>query len=261
MMYYKKCYICEKEFFNPKVFANHVKWKHSTEEKLLETKKKLKESAVKNNEKRFGKKVIVRRKCDKCGKEYETIAKFKDEIQIPFSNKKNEIKWYKSNFCSLGCAHYRYNLREAWTEEKKEKAKIRSKKLWLDEEYALKCIKSNKIFSSKKEREIVNYFRTNFPDDEWTFGPFGKKNEVRINCDLYSHKLKVVFEYDGDWHFKEINGQLENKRKKDRILEELVKEKGYRLIRIDEKENLSIDKIKELIYNKEEPIIKIGKRY
>jgi hypothetical protein len=115
------------------------------------------------------------------------------------------------------------------------------------------------IFSSKREREIVNYFKYKYPGI-WTTGFVKKFKSEILNCDMYSEKLKICFEYDGIWHFKDIKGQLERKKNKDKLLEEWCIKNEYRLIRIDEEEKLSFEEIEKL-FNKPDLIIKIGKRY
>ena len=72
---------------------------------------------------------------------------------------------------------------------------------------------------------------------------------------------KVIFEYDGIWHFKDIHNQLERKQKVDRNLEKFAFKKGYRLVRVDEDEKLSNLDIEKLIYNRTEQIIKVGNKY
>jgi len=51
---------------------------------------------------------------------------------------------------------------------------------------------------------------------------------------LFSKSLKVIIEYDGAWHFKDIHGQLADKQMKDRELEKWCFENNWRLIRIKE---------------------------
>ncbi len=118
-----------------------------------------------------------------------------------------------------------------------------------------------KIFSSKNERAIIKYFKENFPNDEWTSGGMIIQDGVRISRDMYSNKLKVCFEYDGIWHFKDIHDQLESKQHKDQLLEEWCLENDYRLIRVDELVYENENQIVDLVYNNKEQIIKIGKRY
>lgn len=121
---------------------------------------------------------------------------------------------------------------------------------------------SKLIHSSKNERAIVEYFKKSYPDDEWkTAGRLVLSDGSFLARDLWSDKLKVCFEYDGIWHFKDICGQLSKKQIKDKLLEEWCINNSYRLIRIDEKEYKNIKQIVDLIYKNKEQIIKIGTRY
>ena len=83
-----------------------------------------------------------------------------------------------------------------------------------------------------------------------------------LSRDLYSNKLKISIEYDGIWHFENINGQLLNKQKKDMALEDWTILNGWRLIRIKEDlykidKKLWLDRLIESVYNSSEQIIKI----
>lgn len=94
---------------------------------------------------------------------------------------------------------------------------------------------NNKNFTSRGEIKIREYFKNNFKEDEWTFGGCLKIDEnLYISRDLYSKKLKINFEYDGIFHFKNIYGQLENKQLKDNKLEEWSIKNEWRLIRISD---------------------------
>ena len=119
-------------------------------------------------------------------------------------------------------------------------------------------------FTSKTEVLIREHFIDKFKNDGWTFGGNIRHKEEQLVRDLYSKKLKVCFEYDGIWHFKDIHGQLKKKQMKDKYLEEWCLLNGYRLIRYDENsfnKQTSLDEIEDLIYNRSDDIIKIGDRY
>jgi hypothetical protein len=78
---------------------------------------------------------------------------------------------------------------------------------------------------------------------------------------MWSDKLKICFEYDGVWHFKDIHNQLAKKQLKDALLEQWCLLNNYRLIRVDEDFYINIQQIEELIYKQTDKIIKIGNRY
>jgi hypothetical protein len=96
----------------------------------------------------------------------------------------------------------------------RESASIKSKKLWEDEDYAKRVLENNRRFTSKNEVIIRDYFIDKFPGDEWTYGGSLKVQDELIIRDLYSPKLKICFEYDGVWHFRDIKGQLAKKTEK-----------------------------------------------
>jgi very-short-patch-repair endonuclease len=97
--------------------------------------------------------------------------------------------------------------------------------------------------------------------DGWKSGGMLLYNGHRISRDMYSDILKVCFEYDGIWHFKDINGQLENKKNKDKALELWCIEKGYRLVRIQDEFFNDMEQIYDLIYKRKDQIIKLGEKY
>lgn len=246
----KVCKYCKKEIEgNNSIFANHIRWCDKNEENGDKGVSKNRESQIRLNEIRFGKNKEFTVNCEKCKSE---IIISEPEFQFP-----KKQKYY----CNRSCSNSRtFNL-----ETKKLKSEI-SKEKWKNIDYAQRVIKNNidrnKIFSSKGEEEIRKYFIENFGNDGWTFGGgFKFENEI-LTRDLYSNKLKVIFEYDGIWHFKDIHGQLERKKKKDELLEKWVFENGWRLVRLKE-DIYKMDKeyyIKILvksIYEKTDQIIKI----
>jgi very-short-patch-repair endonuclease len=147
------------------------------------------------------------------------------------------------------------------------KASDKMKTVWSNTDFASRLMRNGKtIFTSKSEVEIREHFIKNFPIDEWTFGGCIRFNGIGIVRDLYSKVLKICIEYDGIWHFKDIHGQLETKKLKDKALEEWCLCNGWRLIRIDEIEYLkdchgALQKLVELAYKCEDKIVKIGDRY
>jgi hypothetical protein len=100
-------------------------------------------------------------------------------------------------------------------------------------EYKL-SITSNIKFSSKEERRILAYLKEKYPGDEWTSGGTLKIDESLISRDMYSQKLKICFEYDGVWHFKDIYGQLDKKKHKDHLLNKWCEFNNWKIIRISE---------------------------
>jgi very-short-patch-repair endonuclease len=174
--------------------------------------------------------------------------------------------------CSKSCAVSIHNtIRTAngyvspcKSDEYRKRASAKSKELWRDPEYAKKVMSTSRRFTSKNEVIIRNYFMEKYPDDQWTFGAGLIVEGETIVRDLYSKKLKICFEYDGVWHFKDIHGQLAKKQLKDSLLEKWCIENNYSLIRIDEDKfnKSSLSMLDNIFYSlTESKIIKIGDRY
>ena len=97
--------------------------------------------------------------------------------------------------------------------------------------------KGGRRFNSKGELRLKAFIKASLPNDGFTSGMIDKK--TRLNPDIWSRTRKVVVEYDGIWHFKDIHGQLADKQRRDRELEEWCVSNGWRIIRISENAYLS----------------------
>jgi len=238
------CKICNIGFQKFQDKANHIRWQHKDNSEYF---LKLKEITKKSNEKRFGKWVNEVVYC------YNPNCKQKTKIKYREGKKREKY------FCSRSCA----NSRGPRSKETRDKISNSVSSAWKNGLFnEIDYTSSNKRFSSKIEREIVKHFKEKYPEDLWKSGGRKKLNEnVYMSRDLYSDKLKICFEYDGIWHFEDIRGQLKDKQMKDLELEKWCILNQYRLIRIDEECFESIEQIEKLIYDSDEMIIKIGKRY
>jgi len=265
-----ECPVCHK-IFSIKAFVQHVLKQHVNADNGVKNSggfngcyqkssyisKMRKKAAIRNaeeKEKLYGKKIKKKLVCYECGKKFirterEKICKDK-------------------YFCSRSCACTRHHSSETKEKIRKSTQKSIIYKYLNDSEYADKITKANnqnKYFSSKNERLIRQHFLSKFPQDEWTFGGCLKYNSTFLTRDLYSNKLKVCFEYDGVWHFKNIHGQLEDKQRKDAALEQWCLYNGYRLIRVSEtwfeKTDGALKKIEKFVYGGKEQIIKQGVEY
>jgi len=156
-----------------------------------------------------------------------------------------------------------YNKKHS--KESKEKigrlSSERMKLAWKNGSFDNKNYDTNKIFSSKNERIICKHFKSKYPQHQWKSGGRIKHNRIGIVRDLYSDLLKICFEYDGIWHFKDIKGQLRDKQIKDKCLEDWCLINKYRLIRVDENDYIDVNQIENLVYGRNDKIIKIGCRY
>jgi len=243
----KVCKICHLEFKNHGIYANHIRWDH----------KKVPYTVV---------------NCKYCNTTRPKSSILKHEKSCS-SNLKN-IKYclhcnsvvtgYRKRFCNNSCSakhsnKHRKNIDRSYiTPEWRAKMRKSTIKQWLTGVHN----PSRLIYSSKNERAIVKHFKETYPNDGWkTAGRLVLQDGSFLSRDLWSDKLKVCFEYDGIWHFKDIKGQLKQKQTKDRLLEVWCKENNYRLIRIDENNYKDVKQVENLIYNQKEQIIKIGNRY
>lgn len=176
----------------------------------------------------------------------------------------NKQLFLKKKFCNNSCSASFTNSvrivdRSYITDSWKENIRFKNKQNWKDGKVTYS---QKRLFSSKNEREIVMYFKRNFPNDEWKSGGRLKLNDTEsLSRDMWSDKLKICFEYDGVWHFKDIYGQLSKKQNKDRLFEQWCAVNNYRLVRIDENLYKNVQQVEELIYFCQESIIKIGNRY
>jgi hypothetical protein len=238
------CELCNGEFSTFQLKANHVRWDHveMTEDKKIN----LSEGTRKSNEKRFGKILYENILCSN--------PKCSNETEIQYREGKKKDKYY----CSRSCSNSRGPMDEKTKRTISEKVKDQWKIGKFDN---IDKTSQYKMFSSKKEREIVKYFKENYPNDIWKSGGLLRSGDSRISRDLYSDILKICIEYDGIWHFKDIKGQLEKKKRIDLELERWCRENGYRLIRIQEQFFISMEHLSDLVYNNKEKIIKIGNLY
>lgn len=241
----KTCDVCGFQTFNGRTMSNHKRWKHITpkgSEEYAKTQLKLK--AVRS------KRVDVELQCNECGKTFV----------INVTEARLKSGKYR-HYCSSACAHKQGS--------KNVDYKVISQKMkdnpvgcfsteWKILHPDAMCSRKN---FSKRELEIVSFLKNKFPEDEWKQGFIDgtrKHDGYILSPDCHSDKLKVVIEYDGIWHFKDIHNQLEKKQNVDRALLKFCKEKGYRLIRIDEDLNVSNDMIENAIYKSSSEIELFG---
>lgn len=257
------CKYCSKQFkdIHGRIFANHVRWcDKNIEYDKQRFSNKASQSAKKINNKIHGQIKQYNVKCNKCNKDFKIKQR-----QKKFPSKNN---YYCSKFCAKS---YRANInKEKLFGDKliafKLKLSIISKRLWQDENYRNMILpKIQKRFTSKDQRFIRSHFIQNFKNDQWTFGGLLGFNEQRMSRDLYSNKLKICFEYDGIWHFKNIHNQLQSKQLKDKALQAWCISNNYRLVRVSQdwfmQNNKQLKLIQDLIYKRKDPIIKMGKEY
>lgn len=191
-------------------------------------------------------------------KEYANLVWTEQKNVCEHCGKVMLVKYGSGRFCSRKCANTRTHTEE--TKQKMSKASIKNKAYLNFTDYT-GGRKENRCNRSKREKEIARYFIEKYPDEQFTYGGFGKVDGAMLTVDLYSRKLKVILEYDGIWHFKDIKNQLKSKQEKDIKLLMWVINSDYRLIRIDENEKLSLNEIDNLVFKRTDKIILAGNRY
>ena len=261
-----ECPVCHKQF-SIMGFGVHLKKQHINADNGIknsggynghyqekEYADKISNAALINSEKKRGKQVNKEVTCSKCGKHFI------------ISERENQSK--EKYFCSSYCAHFRSYAPEQIEYIRQRAKNWMKKKLKEDPHYLDKLLQAalnRHIFTSKNEVLIRDFIINNHKEDEWTFGGMLKCGNYRIVRDLYSSKLKICFEYDGIWHFKDIHGQLEDKRNKDNALEKWCLENNWTLIRVSEtwfqKHNKDVKEIENILYNSKVSIIKLGEEY
>ena len=234
----KTCEICGFQTENGKVMSNHKRWKH-----ILLKDTDAYNSFMTKLKKEKSEKFSEERTCPECGSNFTVYG-----TRAFLDGKKSR------KYCSLYCAN---------KQGSKAMRNIDYKKISdIRKAHPVGCCSASwrlahqdfviKQNHSKRELEIVDYFKTNFPDDDWKVGFIDgsrKHDGILLNPDLWSKKLKVVIEYDGDWHWKDIHNQLEHKQHVDKVTTEWCAKNGYRLIRIDENLKISNQQIFDAIYN------------
>lgn len=248
----KACSICGESFINGRTYSNHVRWKH----------KKIEYKRISCN---F---CQVDIRCENITNHLSVCRKNPANFINCKQCNKSITGAYKVQFCNRSCSAKYNNARRVghngdksymtpeWRKNLSDKTKANWKK------GLLKAPTHLPMFSSKNERAITKHFKESYPHDEWKSG--GRlilSNGSFLSRDLWSDKLKICFEYDGIWHFKDIKGQLQKKQLKDTLLEEWCIQNKYRLVRIDELNYKYIEQIVDLIYRRDDTILKIGDRY
>lgn len=194
------------------------------------------------------KRIEVEVSCKECGKVFTVTT-----TEACLKNGK-----YR-HYCSSACAH-KQGSKNVDYEKLSEKMKCGEIPIkgcfsleWKLAHPNAACSRKN---FSKRELEIVNFFKSNFPNDDWKQGFLKGTNNLSV--DLKSDKLKVVIEYDGIWHFKDIHNQLERKQNNDKQVLQYCRKNGYRLIRVDEDLKVQISDIVNAVYNSDKNIELFG---
>lgn len=143
----------------------------------------------------------------------------------------------KSKFCNRSCSsHYNGQHMSHETKERISKSVIQFR--IEHPEIANKWSSShitNKHFNSKGEKELLNTIQNQFPQFNFTCGSLRKIAERTYkSLDIYSNELKLIIEFDGIYHFKNIYNNLDQVQLKDKLLEEWCITNNWKIIRVNE---------------------------
>lgn len=94
--------------------------------------------------------------------------------------------------------------------------------------------KNNKKFSSKNEKELFNIIKKDFQSFT-SGGSFKLDEKTFLPLDMYSKDLKLIIEYDGIYHFKDIYGNLKQVQERDAKLNQWCVNNNWKIIRVNEK--------------------------
>jgi len=162
-----------------------------------------------------------------------------------------------------------------------EQRALRLKK-WREEnpeEFYEKCIKQMHKFKSKPEKDLFRYLIEFFEEFEFKNNQqiqdnlFSMNKTRRKQVDIISKENKVIVEVDGPYHFKPIRGEqvLKNVVLKDKALNKYAFKEEFLLVRIStsqydyrgegEFSEKCLDKLNELLYNRQPGIFFLGEEY
>lgn len=107
----------------------------------------------------------------------------------------------------------------------------------------------NPYFNSKGERQLKKVIEQKFPQYKWqTGGGFKLTDNIVKSLDIYCRELKLIIEYDGVYHFREVFGNFEEVVKKDEALELFCENHGWKLIRVNEATYKNYEEILTMLF-------------
>ncbi len=155
-------------------------------------------------------------------------------------------------------------------------------KIWRDnnkQEFYAKCTSNMHKYKSRPEKSLYNFVSSSFPSLNFLNNKFIKDSAfLALNktgnkqVDIISESKKIVLEFDGFLHFKEVwSGSLEKIKKKDSSFCKYCLDKSLMLIRVSLDtysyrvgkgfSQPALDKIKELIDNPTPGVHFVGKSW
>ena len=286
---YVKCKVCG---YIGKSITAHVKKKHFLSKK--EYQEKYGETVCKNSRSAYSETAKINGDWIKRAKERgedlsEHFANLGDKISAGIMKSETAREARRQNLSKLNKTQEfreRSSKTAKKTSSRKDIQEERSKRLakWREdnpEEFYTKCTSvMHKSWQSKPEIDLFEYIDKNFPDTfkrNQILKRIGKFLSTKTNIrqiDIMSLENKIVIEFDGIHHFKDVfkkKGNLLEVSKKDQELNEVLVEEGWTVIRVshdeyDYKDNgtfnqKTLDEIANIIDKQARGLWLFGKSY
>lgn len=164
------------------------------------------------------------------------------------------------------------------TSARPEILKKRSEQLkkWRDsnfEEFYEKCVRAMlNCWHSKPQLALFELAKMidgySFKSNQFVKSETFTKKSKRKQIDIADSKMRVYIEFDGPYHFKNINGTLEEIQSSDKLLDEHITRHGWTLIRVSydqwngkKFDDACLKQFFEVLKNPKPGVVKIGKAY
>lgn len=176
------CDDCNQTFDSHLEKANHIRWNHKETTFTESGRQKNRETAIRVNESRWGRKITEIRRCPKCESSFEVSYREKNPDKV-------------KKFCSRSCA----NSRNWHTPEARKRLSdiAKANPVWT----ANSGKPQSNRFSSKAERALAAELRENFRRHLQAKLDSGR----RIDVDIAHKELPIWIESDGIFHFEKVH--------------------------------------------------------
>jgi very-short-patch-repair endonuclease len=178
----------------------------------------LSKKAIESNKNRFGEEIIEDVVCKNCGRVFQNSHR---------KNCKKKIRKFCSRNCSNRSPKDHKNKKEL-IQKFKDIASKRENWGFKNEEHRQTVVANNARNSSKGERKIRNLLKS--LDNNWKC----HRNFNGKAVDLSNATLKIIVEYDGPSHFRNIYGNLEQQQQKDKNVNEWAILNNWKIYRISD---------------------------
>lgn len=179
-----------------------------------------------------------KRQCNECGGRKNNAIKGQYK-RLSYSEIENYINGIEGNDCILQTTKEEYKKLKMTTNSKlKIKCKcgviFKAKYLKFKYSYKRQC---NECNVSRGEKEVIIYLKTNDINYEtqYIFNDLKDKDYLKFDFAIFNNNnLKFLIEYDGEYHYYPITGELElrSQQKRDKMKNDYCLSNGIKLIRI-----------------------------